>query len=145
MDKRNNKIVVNDSNVHYLTDSNFISLSNNMTLVSVPNLTFNTMLKMSGGVNDDGIITDKKKFHSFLNVLESQKQRPPKTNRSNINYSEELQNVINEVKILITDVKTGKRRKFLQDDGTELHLNYNVRSEKKLKQQSKERKDKITS
>ena len=127
--------------VHYLTDIKFISLSNKMEFVSVPNVLFKTMLNMSNSVDDNGIIQDKKKFDSFLNVLETQKQRPPKTDRTNINYSDELNECLRNIKLLTYDKTTGKKKVFKCGN----IINTNVRNPEKLKEYQETQKKKKTS
>tara|TARA_R100001463_G_scaffold82663_2_gene137311 strand:- start:639 stop:1058 length:420 start_codon:yes stop_codon:yes gene_type:complete len=130
-----NKPIVN---VHYSTDSKFLGLCSNMTLQSVPNVTFISMLEMNDSINDDGIIINKDNFYKVLNTLEKNKQRPPSQSKSNLNYSDDLKEVLRDIERLTTDSKTGKKKVFSCG-----HIILrNVRNPEKLKEYQETQKKK---
>tara|TARA_R100000742_G_C4176420_1_gene12979 strand:- start:46 stop:390 length:345 start_codon:yes stop_codon:yes gene_type:complete len=112
-----------------------------MELSSIPNIVFKTMLKSSGSVNEDGNVIDDNKFVELMETCKEDGLRPPKTDRTNLNYSVDLNDVLREIKLLTTDKTTGKKKVFTCGN----IINTNVRNPNKLKEYQETQKKKKTS
>ena len=92
-------------------------------------------------VNKDGIVTDNKGYYTMLHGLKEDGLRPPMDSRTGGSYSEEMDNIKEEVRKLTTDPKTGKKRVFLGDDDIEYVFMNQWRDKKKLQSYSKKDKE----
>ena len=122
--------------IHFSTHPLYLTTSCMMELSSIPNIVFKTMLKSSGSVNKDGNVIDDSKFVKLMETCKEDGLRPPKTDRTNLNYSDDLNEVLREIKLLTTDKTTGKKKVFSCGN----IINTNVRNPIKLKKQASDRK-----
>ena len=127
--------------IHFSTHPLYLSTSCMMELSSIPNIVFKTMLKSSGSVNEDGNVIDDNKFVELMETCKEDGLRPPKTDRTNLNYSVDLNDVLREIKLLTTDKTTGKKKVFTCGN----IINTNVRNPNKLKEYQETQKKKKTS
>ena len=116
----------------------FKSVSTNPDLTNVGTTIFNSMIKPY--TDKDGIVTDNKGYVTILNNLKDDGLRPPMDSRTGGSYSEEMNNIKEEVRKLTTDPKTGKKRVFLGDDDIEYVFMNQWRDKKKLQSYSKKDK-----
>ena len=121
--------------VRYSEHDKFKSVSTNSDLKNVGTVLFNTMIKPY--TDKDGVVLDDKGYVGILNNLEVDGFRPPMDERSGGSYSEEMNNIKEEVRKLTTDPKTGKKRVFLGEDDIEYVFMNQWRDKKKLQSYSK--------
>jgi len=124
--------------IRYSEHDKFKSVSTNSDLKNVGTVLFNTMIKPY--TDKDGLVLDDKGYVGILNNLEVDGFRPPMDERSGGSYSEEMNNIKEEVRKLTTDPKTGKKRVFLGDDDIEYVFMNQWRDKKKLQSYSKKDK-----
>jgi len=124
--------------IRYSDHDVFKSVSTRSDLTNVGTVIFNNMKKPY--VDKDGIITDNKGYYTMLYGLRDDGLRPPMDSRTGGDYSEEMNNIKEEVRKLTTDPKTGKKRVFLGDDDIEYVFMNQWRDKKKLQSYSKKDK-----
>ena len=131
MDKPN---IITDV-IHFSSHPLYLETSCMMELSSIPNIVFKTLLKSSGSVNEDGNVIDDNKFVKLMETCKEDGLRPPKTDRTNLNYSDDLNEVLRKIKLLTMDNTTGKKKVFSCGN----IINTNVRNPIKLKKQASDR------